>query len=169
MIYRWSADDKLSCFVIADRLQAMGIPTSYARDERKVLTHKRMERTANLWRAGRVRNMLVETYYKGIHQWGKRQKKKRPNDAPRPIIERAVPAIVDEQTWERAQQTLTHNRMISTRNSKRQYLLRGKMKCGLCNLTYAGSVSRAGKAENLPPDSHHPTYEIRDGIILRRY
>lgn len=169
MIYRWSADDKLSCFVIADRLQAMGVPTSYTRDERKVLTNKRMETTANLWRAGRIRNMLVGTYYKGIHQWGKRQKKKRINDAPRPIIERPVPAIVDEGTWERAQQTLTYNRMISPRNGKRQYLLRSKMKCGLCNLTYAGTVSRAGKAENLSPAHRHPSYEIRDGFILRPY
>lgn len=168
-IYHWAAHDGESCFVIADKLNAMGVPTSYTRDEREVLTNKRKKQTANLWRAGRVRNMIVETYYKGIHRWGKRQKKCRPHEVPRPIIERQVPAIVDEDVWDAAQATLTKNRLMSSRNSKRQYLLRGKMKCGLCGLTYGGTVSRGAKIENATIARSHPTYEEKGGYLLRPY
>lgn len=169
LMYRWAADDQLSCLKIANRLQAMGAPCSYERDGREILSNKRKQRTANLWRAGRVRNMLVETTYKGIHLWGKRQKKPRPNQELRPKIPRVVPSLVDEATWERAQQTLLNNRLMSPRNSKRDYLLRGKMRCGVCNLAYAGSSIKVGKAENLKPERHHPSYEVRNGFIYRPY
>ena len=169
MIYRWAADEGRSCLVIAERLHALGVPTSYHRDEREVLSNKRKKKTANLWHCGRVRNMIVETTYKGVHFWGKRQKPTRPNQLPRPQIERAVPAIVDEDIWQRAQETLTKNRRLSYRNSKRRYLLRGKIKCGLCDLTYCGSVSQSAKVDLSSVDRAHATYEVKDGFYLRPY
>ncbi len=169
MIYRWAADEGRSCLVIAERLHEMGVPTSYYRDGREVLSNKRKRKTANLWSCGRVRNMIVETTYKGVHLWGKRQKPTRPNQLPRPHIERAVPPIVDEDTWQRAQQTLTKNQRLSYRNSKRRYLLRGKIKCGLCNLTYCGSVSRGARVDASSVNREHATYEVKDGFYMRPY
>ena len=167
-IYQWSADEGCSCLVIAERLQSLGIPTSYARDDLE--THnKRKRKTANLWRDGRVRNLIVQTSYKGLHQWGKRQKLAYPHQEVRPLVERKVPAIVDEDLWQRAQNTLSKNRLISSRSSKRQYLLRAKMKCELCGLTYAGSVSKGAKVAPEDISNLSPNSEVKNGFLLRSY
>jgi len=78
--------------------------------------------------------MVVNTTYKGIHYYGKRTKKKRE------LIPREVPALVTEETWEKAQQVLRDNQLEAMKNSKRQYLLRGLIKCGCCGLTYHGTA-----------------------------
>lgn len=132
LIYGLSAEDRWSCQRIADRLNELGIPTVYVRDERTVQRGKRQQRTSGLWRAGRVRNLITNTTYKGVHRYGKRAAK------PREVIERVVPSIVDAETWDAAQQTLRRNMLFSPRNAKRRYLLRGMMRCGLCGLTYCG-------------------------------
>jgi len=78
-------------------------------------------------------------------------------------------SFVDEDIWQRAQKTLTKNRRMSYCNSKRRYLLRGKIICGLCNLTYCGSVSRNAKVDLSSVDRAHATYEVKDGFYLRPY
>lgn len=133
MIYRLSAEDRLSCQRIADRLNDLGIPTVYVRDDRSVTRGKRKQRTTGLWRAGRIRNLIVSTTYMGLHRYGKRSAKERE------VIERAVPAIIDAETWHEAQRTLKKNMLFSRRNAKQQYLLRGLVKCGSCGLTYSGT------------------------------
>lgn len=57
----------------------------------------------------------------------------------RHVISRTVPAIVDQETWEKAQMTLKKNRLDAVRNAKRKHLLRGLIKCGICGLNYSGS------------------------------
>jgi site-specific DNA recombinase len=58
------------------------------------------------------------------------------------LVVRAVPAIVDEQLWKKAQAVLRSNQIFGKRNARNQYLLRGLGKCGLCGLTYIGLASR---------------------------
>ena len=41
-----------------------------------------------------------------------------------------VPAIVDRELWQAAQDRKAHNRAMSLRNTKRKYLLRGLIFCG---------------------------------------
>ena len=118
---------------MADRLNALGVPPAYVRDGRKVQRGKRTQATQGLWRAGRIRNMVVSTTYKGIHQYGKR------NATLREIIERPVPAIVTPELWQRAQATLRKNVMLSSPIAKHKYLLRGLITCGCCGLTYCGT------------------------------
>ena len=77
--------------------------------------------------------------YKGVHQYGKRTESKRA------VIERPVPAIVDDDLWRKAQETLRRNLLFSDRNARRKYLLRGLVKCGLCGLTYCGTAYRVGQ------------------------
>ena len=214
-IYRWAGDAGVSCIEIAKRLNAMGVPTCYTRDGRKVppsaglageqggnsidISHaleegsnldatngdasaatdantprgKRRVATRGVWRAGRVRNMLVETTYKGVHTWGKRRSRKAQgsgaaNQSEPVLIERAVPAIVDADLWARAQETLRRNRLCRPDIVKRQYLLRGLMKCAHCGLTYVGTVSEGRKLERVP-ESQRGGLEVRGGLVLRKY
>ncbi len=132
LIYRMLGDEGASCQKVADRLNAIGVPPAYVRDGRKVQRGKRTQATQGLWRAGRIRNMVISTTYKGIHQYGKR------SATPREIIERPVPAIVTPEVWQRAQTTLRKN-MMSSPIAKHKYLLRGLIKCGCCGLTYCGT------------------------------
>jgi site-specific DNA recombinase len=143
-IYRMSAVEHQSCFVIAEHLNRIGAPCAYTRDARQITRGKRKTHTSGLWRPGRIRNLLVNTTYMGRHEYGKRSK--NPN---RELIHRPVPAIVAEDIWQKAQKTLTANVLFSRRNSGHQYLLRGVMKCGLCGLTYIGVANRrpSGKEE----------------------
>ena len=94
---------------------------------------KRRRATAGIWRYGRVRNLLISTTYRGLHQYGK------PSLKQRELIDRPVPAIVEIEQWDRAQKTLRRNWLFSRRSAKRQYLLRGLMKCAHCGLTYIGT------------------------------
>ncbi len=62
-----------------------------------------------------------------------------------------VPAIVDRKTWERAQAQRKHNQEFSPRNTRRQYLLRGMIRCGLCRMMYSGDFSRGQKKGQFDP------------------
>jgi len=131
-IFKMSAVEKKSCRTIAARLNELHIPCAYTRDERLTLRGKRKERTRGLWRAGRIRGILTNKTYMGVHEFGKRTASKRP------VVARPVPAIVTEATWTKAQANLKANQLFSTRGAKHKYLLRGMIKCGLCGLTYIG-------------------------------
>lgn len=133
MIYRLTVDQHMSTKKIADYLNALGVPPSYTKDGRQVTRGKRKENTAGIWRPGRIRGMIVNSTYKGIHEYGKRSKKQRE------IISREVPSIVDVETWERAQIVLHENQIGAMRNAKRKYLLRSLVKCGACGLNYCGT------------------------------
>src|ERR1700682_788556 len=45
-IYRMSADERQSCFAIADFLKRLGVPCAYSRDGRELLRGKRKEKTS---------------------------------------------------------------------------------------------------------------------------
>jgi site-specific DNA recombinase len=144
MIYRMAAVERRSCYEIAARLDELRVPCAYRRDDRLVLRGKRRERTAGLWRPARIRNLIVSTTYKGVHEYGKRSHTKG-----RQTISRAVPAIVDAKTWEKAQANLKAHFLFGVRNTHNHYLLRGLMKCACCNLTYIGvaNIRPSGKRE----------------------
>ncbi|MZP31344.1 recombinase family protein, partial [Heliobacterium undosum] len=139
MIYHQITAQGLSTIKIADYLNALGIPPSYTKDNRLVTSGKRKVATSGQWLPGRVRNMIVNPTYKGVHVYGKRSKKQRDT------ITRQVPAIVSEDIWEAAQTSLQNNQIEATRNAKREYLLRGLIKCGMCGLTYTGTAYKGPK------------------------
>ena len=53
-------------------------------------------------------------------------------------IEIKVPALVSEERWQMAQTRLEMNARFSSRNSRRSYLLRGLLVCGVCGRTLQG-------------------------------
>ena len=145
MIYRLSAVEKKSCQNIADHLHRRGIPCTSAWNTEDATTGKRNRRIAAMWRSSHIRNLIASRTYMGQHTYGKRTK--NPN---RKVIVRAVPAIVTEEIWNRAQQVLRSNRIMATRNGRTPFLLRGLIKCGLCGLTFSG-----GRASPRQPDHYY--------------
>ena len=140
-VFRIAAVEGKSCRVIAARLNDLCIPCAYVRDDRLLLRGKRKQRTSGLWRAGRIRGLITNKTYMGIHEFGKRTASKRP------VVSRPVPAIVTEAEWKKAQKTLQANLLFSARSAKNQYLLRGLIKCGLCGLTYVGVAANRPQRE----------------------
>lgn len=142
LIFRMAGDEGQSCIAIADHLNQLGIPPAYARDAGELERGKRRRTTSGRWRDSRIRYILRNPTYKGIHFFGKHR---RNPQQPRPVVERSVPAIVDQGLWERAQRTLRRNLLFSRRNARRKYLLRGLIKCGHCGRTYIGTAHGSAK------------------------
>jgi site-specific DNA recombinase len=137
-IFGWILEDGQSCITIAKRLNAMGIPTRYAKDGRGV----RGKGTAGIWRPGRVCNMLKNPAYKGEWDYGKRGKKKQ-------TIRGICPAIIDEQTFALTQAKLRNNNHWSDRTRRRPYLLRSLIKCNICGHNFTGCTSRTSNNKEL--------------------
>src|SRR5579871_5240119 len=154
-IFRMAAEDRQSCPRIADYLNALGVP----RTSDGVAPHPASpSESFARWRAGRVRNLLISTVYKGQHVYGKRGR----NQKRAPIV-RSVPAIVSEAVWQQAQATLQHNYRFGPRHCRHAYLLRGLVRCGLCGLTYIGMTvhSRSGRQESYYRcNGKHDTYGV---------
>jgi site-specific DNA recombinase len=139
-MYAWLAVEGWSCVRIADYLNGLGVPTSYAKDGRLVKKRgERAERTQGRWRAGRIRNLIVNPIYKGEYQYGRRTKYQRA------VLTSSVPALVSNEMWEEAQRQLRANRLM-TKNPGRTYLLRSLARCSICGLTFVGTPGRAGLA-----------------------
>jgi site-specific DNA recombinase len=135
-VFRMAAVERKSCRVVADKLNQLRIPCAYVRDDRLTLRGKRKQRTSGIWRAGRIRGLITNKTYMGIHEFGKR------SVSGRPLILRQVTAIVSEEVWLKAQANLRSHLLFSPRNAKNQYLLRGLIKCGICGLTYIGVAAK---------------------------
>jgi len=132
-IYSRLAVDGSSCRQIATELNDLGIPTKYSIEGRGV----RGKSVQGLWGAGRIRNMVVNPIYRGELLYGRRATKSRE------VIRATVPALVGEDLWQAAQETLARNR-ICAKNTTRIYLLRGVIRCGACGRTFCGSLHRGG-------------------------
>ena len=168
LIYKMAGEEGKSSIQIAEHLNQLQISTSYARDGREVVRNKRKVKTQDVWRGGRVRNLIVESTYRGIHTWGKRSKTRPAGGETKNTIERAVPAIVDQKLWDAAQLTLRRNRFSRPDIVKRPYLLRGLMKCAHCGLTFIGTVSGSKKAALAKPHALANS-EVRGDQLLRPY
>jgi site-specific DNA recombinase len=123
-----------SCPVVADELNALGVPTHYARDCRGI----RGARTRGRWTAARIRNMTINPVYAGDLQYGRRTTKR-----DRAVISAPIEGLVSRALWQAAQETLARNRRV-VKNSTRAYLLRGAIRCAECGLTYVGSQGQKG-------------------------
>jgi site-specific DNA recombinase len=131
-IYERLAIAGQSCPLIARELNALGVPTHYARDGRGV----RGRRTAGVWRNGHIGNLVRNPVYRGIQSYGRRSAKR-----DREVIAAGIEPLVSPALWDAAQAALTANRVVPNR-ARRTYLLRGVMSCAICGLTYVGSAGK---------------------------
>jgi site-specific DNA recombinase len=128
-VYLRTVEDRWTCQQIAEELNALGVPANAGAGE----PGKRAKGTAAAWTGSRVRNLLANTTYMGLHRYGVHSEK-----SGRELIERDVPAIVSAETWDAAQAVMRTHRQWSDRNRRRDYLLRGLITCGVCGLSFIG-------------------------------
>jgi len=128
-------------WTIALRLSEMKIPAPGELQR----GYKFRKHGKTVWSHSTIRRILANEVYAGVWRYGIRiagTTKRRPLDE---TVTAEVPAIIDRETWVRAQAQRARNKEFSPRNARRQYLLRGIIRCGLCNMMYTGESSRGRK------------------------
>jgi site-specific DNA recombinase len=166
LIFEWVVCDRLSTRALAMRLTQMGARTKLGN------TH---------WSPPSLKNILDNPVYTGTAYWNRHKatvpKQRRTNeDAPRKNeksshaqrdssewIAIPCPAIISQELYDAAQRQLKLNRERSPRRTKRTYLLRGLVKCGLCgnhyyaraNRGYAYYYCRASASSGSPIKGHY--------------
>lgn len=142
-IYTWYVYERISMRAIGERLYKMGA------------TPKRGE--SSNWNASSIRRVLTSEIYIGKYYYNRRKVKKKPGEKtdtgkarksytyrdPSEWIVVDVPAIVDKEIYDLAQQVKKKNKKILGRNVKREYLLKSMIRCGHCGrlwqaATYSG-------------------------------
>lgn len=98
-----------------------------------------------------LHSILTNERYIGTYSWNKRRVKlfrkwaggtQNPNAVR---LEGMIPAIIDENTWERVQQRMSDNKRNARNKAKRTYLLSGLIECEECGATYVGHTSTNSK------------------------
>jgi site-specific DNA recombinase len=90
--------------------------------------------------------------YKAVESKGQPKRQYRQTKCrrePRPPEEwvevpNASPAIIDQATFDAAQEQLKRNSELAKRNQKYHYLLSGYLICGICGLRYVGITNKRG-------------------------
>jgi len=142
-IFHWLADDQLSAYQIVKRLNESGLRTRHGKER---------------WARGYIINLLRNPVYTGTYHYNRRQqvpsqRKNLTTTAAQPArrshvwrpeaewIPIAVPTIIDQETWDLAQQQLQLNRERAIRNNKQHdYLLKGLLVCAHCHLRMFGNA-----------------------------
>ncbi|NJM42730.1 MAG: recombinase family protein [Anaerolineae bacterium] len=110
------------------------------------------------WRDFTVYTILAREAYCGVWRYGKRNsrakgkgKTYRPDEETIPV---SCPSIVSRQEWVQARARLEQNKLLSKRNTKWQYLLRGMLRCGECQVGFRGEYHKTQKSKTLRLLSH---------------
>lgn len=149
LIYDLCINEHLGTRAIAIRLNEMAIPT--ARN--------------TIWNPGTVYKILNNEVYHGTH-YGLKYYHKKTGLKEETRIKRDrsewipvnVPAILDKETWEKAQNQLQINKSRSTRNTKRDYLLQHLLYCSRCKRPISVYYSGTGRKEYYWCNSHREPF-----------
>lgn len=153
-VFRWVVNEGLSAYAVARRLHESGIPT---RGDRRRAEDRRTRKESGVavWHPSTVTKMIRQPAYKGEWIFGTTKRTKRRNmikpDGDRyktthfnvktdesEWIRVPVPAIVDAETWQRAQEQLATNKRFA-KPPQRKYLLRSMIFCGACGKRWVGA------------------------------
>ncbi len=145
-IFQWLIDEQLSVSEITGRLNESGLRT----------------RRGNKWQRGTVINLLRNAVYAGTYYYNRKrtvpakQQNRSRLGSPRKHhisavlrpedewIAVQVTPIIDQETWDAARRQLKLNQERAGRNNKkRDYLLKGLLVCGCCNLRMRGTTRDA--------------------------
>ena len=162
MIFRWLIDEQISTYQINERLHESGVRTRRGKER---------------WCDGTIINLLRNPVYTGTYCYNKRlhvpaKRRNMPGNAPprkhnssrvtRPReewIPIEVPAIIDQETWEQAREQLRRNKERAPRNNKKHnYLLKGLLVCGCCQLRMLGHAGDPAKRKRRYLCSHKESH-----------
>ena len=129
MIYEWYATTGAGLHVIINKLDALGILTPADRRHYNV-TAKRKKAQGH-WTLATVAQMLRDPIYRGEYHI----------KAGAETVMVPVPPIVDDATWYACKQVREDRKRFAKRNSKRFYLLSGRVRCGVCGSAACGTSS----------------------------
>jgi len=127
-IYHWCVDDHLSTFAIVSKLRELKVPS------------KRRKH----WRRSAVYGILTNPAYTGhTYAFTTANHKQFSREKSEWIeLPGVTPRIISEELFEAAQERLKLNKANAMRNTKREYLLKGHVRCSQCGHTYGGRSSR---------------------------
>jgi site-specific DNA recombinase len=128
LAFHLSVSEHYSAREIAAHLNALGTPTPAA----KMAQWDYGAKGSGQWTGEQITRILHNTTYKGVRYHNKRSRSGRSLQA------QGVPALVDAETWETAQQRLKDARIPRKRVGERVYWLRGLLVCGRCGKRYHG-------------------------------
>jgi site-specific DNA recombinase len=147
-IFAWYTDPQtpVSLYWVAKRLSDAKIPTASGKSR---------------WNVATVRGILRSSAYAGTAYWGRTRPApaRRRKSALQPVgpgasqqpappeewIAIPVPAIISQETFEAAQARLDRNSQMARRNNTaHEYLLRGVVSCGQCQLSCTGRTLHPG-------------------------
>jgi site-specific DNA recombinase len=150
-LYRWCVEEQLSSYAIHRRLTLQGVPPRKAKHGRwaqssviEILRDSiyKGEAYYNRTQAGDVRRPYGLRGLKERHPGNSQGRTRRPQSEWIPV---RVPALIDPETWDRAQEQLARNRERAQRNNTQHlYLLRSLMVCGRCGRRMVGTWSAQG-------------------------
>ena len=124
-LFRRVADGETTLNAERQRLSVLGVP-HYQRYGGS--NGRAIERTGR-WGLSTLSSIIHNPIYKGAGEVR----------SCHGTLERPAEPLIDVETWERAQTALTRNRNLAKKNAKRDYLLRGLVKCGQCGFSYTGA------------------------------
>ena len=166
-MYRWLVEEQLSSYAIQQRLTAQGVPTreTNARGWAQSSVIRILSNpiyTGEAWynrsQVANARRPRMQTGLKDLRPGNRRSRTRRPSTEWIPV---RVPAVLDADLWQMAQEQLAANRTRATRNNtKHHYLLRGLLVCGRCvslsglSRTDLGSLHVTLSVRHLGPDGH---------------
>jgi site-specific DNA recombinase len=144
LIYTWYVDGKLNILSIARKLSEIGVPTPGERFGSRKTPYRTSHTT--IWYRSAIWRILTDELYAGVYRYGKTildngNRGKRPIEEQVPV---QVPAIVGPTIWKAAQMQVESNKLAASRNSKMDYPLRGRVRCGECNGAMDGCNENRG-------------------------
>jgi len=141
-IFNWLANEGLSSYKIADRLNSLGIPTRFEKLGRIRRSNKYNQVYKNKWTRSSIKHILSkELYYKDEYIYAKKSKFNFIN----PVHIKKEP-IISKELFEKAKKQSYFNRS-SINNSTVIYILTGKMKCLKCGRPYCGGRYHSQKGD----------------------
>lgn len=137
-VYGDESGTPLGARAIALRLTEMKVPTPGTLQR----GYEFRKRTPGVWGVNSIIKIIDREAYAGTWYYGLFEKKagyKSYNQGDgKNAIPVSVPAIIDRETWKQAQERRKYNRQMAMRNCKRNYLLRGLIRCGECDTAMTG-------------------------------
>src|SRR3954452_17868638 len=141
-LFAWFVDDGASVSELARRLGCLGIASPFGLKSwclsavRRVLTNPVY--VGQVF-GNRLRARPAEQRRSALRPAGRTGESRRVTDPAEWIAVAPVPAIVDREQFERAQERLAYNQRMAPRNNRvHDYLLRGPVSCGHCRQACAG-------------------------------